>query len=115
MNQIHISVCSECVETCTPITLVSCFLLLLLRLDLGVLVFVVCVFDCSSVPATNTFSFSLDGSSGGESGHGVRFDGTVMSKGGSITHLHEIASYSQGYRQKISNMQINTRLSFDFT
>ena len=85
---------SECVETCTPITLASCFLLLRVRLDLDVLVFVECLVVWSCVPSS---SFSLIGSWGGASGHGVRFDGTVMSRGGSITHLHEIASNGQGY------------------
>ena len=89
---------TESVEACTPITLVSCLLLLLLRLDLGVLVLVECLFVCSCVPIDTS---SLDGSSGGASGHGVRFDGTVMSKGGSIIHLHEIGLYGQRIGQNI--------------
>ena len=79
----------------------SCFLLLLLRRDLGDLVLVEGLFVCSCVPVK---IFSLNGSSGGASGHGVRFDGIVMSKGGSIIHLHKIIeSYSQGY----GHMDIN--------
>lgn len=70
----------------------SCFLLLLLRRDLGDLVLVEGLFVCSCVLVK---TFSLDGSSGGASGHGLRFDGIVMSKGGSIIHLHKIIeSYS---------------------
>lgn len=64
--------------------LVSCFLLLRRFLDL---VFVECFTECSSLEADIC---SFDGSSGGESGHGVRFDGTVTSKGGSIIHLYEV-------------------------
>lgn len=94
MHILTFQFCSECVETCTPITLASCFLLLRVRLDLDVLVFVECLVVWSCVPSS---SFSLIGSWGGASGHGVRFDGTVMSRGGSIIHLHEIASNSQGY------------------
>lgn len=33
-------------------------------------------------------NFSPEGSSGGTSGHGVRFAGTVTSSGGSMIHLH---------------------------
>ena len=39
--------------------------------------------------------FSLAGSSGGASGHGVCFDGTVISKGGSIIHLHDVQTNNQ--------------------
>lgn len=45
-------------------------------------------------------TFSLDGSSGGSSGHGVRFDGTVISKGVSIIHLYKVASNNQDKPQK---------------
>ena len=79
--------CSECLTgSCVSTIFVSCFLLLLeLRLDLGVRVFGECFTVCSWTPTT---TFSLDGSSGGASGHGVRFDGTVISKGGSTIHLN---------------------------
>lgn len=97
--------CSECVETCTPINLVSCFLLLRLRLDVDVLVLVECLVTCSCVPIS---TFSLIGSSGGAFGHGERFDGTVTSRGGSIIHLHEIVSNIQVYAEK--HMLINTIL-----
>jgi len=49
------------------------------------------------VPIT---TFSLIGIAGGASGHGVCFEGTVMSRGGSIVHLQEIASNGQEYAQK---------------
>lgn len=75
----------------------SCFLLLRACLDLEVLVFVECLVVCSCVPIS---TFSLTGCSGGESGHGVRFDGTVISKGGSIIHLHEITSNGQLHPSK---------------
>lgn len=76
--------CSECfVAASVSATLVSCFLLLR-RFDLDVRFFVECFTVCSWMACT---TFSLDGSSGGASGHGVRFDGTVTSKGGSIIHL----------------------------
>lgn len=65
---------------------VSRFLLLRVRLDLGVRVFEECFAICSWTPVT---TFSVDGSSGGASGQGVRFDGTVISKGGSIIHLYK--------------------------
>ena len=71
--------------------LVSCFLLLR-RFDLDVRVFVVCFTMGSWLPIT---SFSLAGSSGGASGHGVCFDGTVISKGGSIIHLHDVQTNYQ--------------------
>lgn len=41
-----------------------------------------------SVRSWIIFKFSFDGSSGGASGHGVRLAGTVISRGGSIIHLH---------------------------
>jgi hypothetical protein len=77
--------CSECLaETCVSANTTSCFLLLLeLRFDLGDRVFEERLAVCSWL----TDIFSLEGSSGGASGHGVRFDGTVISKGGSIIHL----------------------------
>lgn len=77
--------CSECLaETCVSTNFASCFLLLReLRLDLGDRVFVGCLTGCSWLITI----FSLEGSSGGASGHGVRLDGTVISKGGSIIHL----------------------------
>lgn len=79
--------CSACrVETCVSTALVSCFLLLR-RFDLGDRVFVECFTTCSWIPIAR---FSVVGSSGGASGHGVRFAGTVTSKGGSITHLSHV-------------------------
>lgn len=77
-------------ETCVSV-LVSCFLLLR-RFDLDVRVFVLCFTMGSWMPITG---FSLAGSSGGASGHGVRFDGTVISKGGSIIHLHNLQANDQ--------------------
>lgn len=79
--------CSECLTgSCVSTIFVSCFLLLReLRLDLGVRVLGECFTLCSWTPTT---TFSLDGSSGGASGQGVRFDGTVISKGGSTIHLN---------------------------
>lgn len=48
-------------------------------------------------------SFSPEGSSGGASGHGVRFAGTVTSSGGSMIHLqfrYELVMlYSSGSNQ----------------
>lgn len=70
--------------TCVSTVRVSCFRLLR-RFDLGDRVLVECLaamFSCVVIG-----SVSAVGSSGGTSGHGVRFAGTVTSKGGSITHL----------------------------
>lgn len=79
---------SECLTgSCGSTIFVSRFLLLReLRLDLDVRVFEECFTMCSWTPVN---TFSLDGSSGGASGHGVRFDGMVISKGGSIIHLYK--------------------------
>jgi hypothetical protein len=94
---------SECVEACTPITLVSCFFLLRLCLDLDVLVFVEeCLVDvCSCIPVG---TFSLIGIPGGAIGHGVCFEGTLMSRGWSIIHLQEIASNGQSMHTKHSTI-----------
>lgn len=90
--------CSEClVETCVSINFDSC-LLPLLRFDLDDRVFV-CLRVCSEMLITG---FSIVGSSGGTSGHGVRFDGTVISKGGSMIHLHTAQS-SRSKNTKASN------------
>lgn len=90
---------AECVST----TLDSRFFLLLeLRFDLRGRVF---------VPGFSLFSsvaivVSLDGSSGGASGHGVRFDGTVTSIGVSMIHLHDIeVNFSN--KQRISATKTN--------
>lgn len=64
--------------------LATCFLFLELRLlDRGFVV-------RFSVFSWMLINFSAVGSSGGASGHGVRFAGIVTSKGGSIIHLHKI-------------------------
>ena len=79
--------CSECLTgSCVSTIFVSCFLFRELRLDLDDRVFEECFTVCSWTSVT---TFSLDGSSGGASGHGVCFDGTVISKGGSIIHLYK--------------------------
>lgn len=71
-------------ETCRSAVLDSCFLLpreLCFDLDGRLCRFSVC--------SWMLVSFTLDGSSGGASGHGVRLAGTVTSKGGSIIHLKQ--------------------------
>ena len=74
-------------ETCGSAVLDSCFLLLReLCFDLDARDFACRFSVCSWI----LISFTLDGSSGGASGHGVRLAGTVTSKGGSIIHLNKI-------------------------
>ena len=87
--------CSEfVVETCVPTNFASCFLLLLeLCFDLGDLVFGECLTACSwlivifLLEGSSGVILLFEGSSGGASGHGVRFDGMVISNGWSIIHL----------------------------
>lgn len=70
------------VEMFSSTLFATCFLFLELRLLVrGFAV----RFSMFSSLLTN---FSTEGSSGGASGHGVRFAGTVTSRGGSIIHLH---------------------------
>lgn len=80
--------CSVCLAVaCMSIIFVSRFLLLReLFFTLVVRIFVECFTMRSSTPVS---TFPSDGSSGGASGHGVRFDGTVISKGGSMVHLYK--------------------------
>lgn len=59
------------------------FLLRELRLDLEDLPF----FETRFSTRLLSFAICLNGRSGGASGHGVRFAGTTISRGGSITHL----------------------------
>lgn len=86
-SSIKFQILSGClVETCVSTVLVSCFLFREPRL-LEDLVFGGRFVGCSWIAVTTEFNFSTDGSSGGTSGQGVRFDGTVISRGGSIIHL----------------------------
>lgn len=92
-------------ETCVSTILDSCFLL---RRE-------VCLGLVTRLALVGRFSFcswvlitlSLDGSSGGASGHGVCFAGTVISKGGLIIHLYAVKNnvrWMQSYMEKSSTL-----------
>lgn len=93
-------------ETCVVVSvgLASCLFLLLLRFGFRTLLERCCCCCCWCFGITTTlllpwdndiWSFFLVGGSGGTSGHGVRLAATVISNGGSITHLHSLQQEKQ--------------------